>query len=40
MDGTGLFFETAIDAAGITDATGGGRNGTNGNTPEFYLDTM
>ncbi|MBN2551740.1 MAG: hypothetical protein JXB06_03170 [Spirochaetales bacterium] len=40
VDGTGLFFETAIGETGITDASGNGHDGTNGNTPEFYLDAM
>lgn len=40
VGGTGLFFETAIDETGITDASGNGHNGTNGNTPQFYLDAM
>jgi hypothetical protein len=40
VDGTGLFFETNIGNTGITDASGNGHDGSNGNTPEFYLDTM
>lgn len=34
-----LFFETNIGAAGITDDSGNGHNGTNGNSPEYYLST-
>jgi hypothetical protein len=32
-----LFFSTEISASGITDASGNGHHGTNGNTPVFTL---
>jgi len=35
-----LFFETSIDDLGISDVSGGGHNGTNGNSPEFFLDQL
>jgi len=39
MTDPSLFFETNIGAAGITDDSGNGHNGTNGNSPEYYLST-
>jgi hypothetical protein len=35
-----LFFATSIGATDITDASGNGRHGTNGNSPEYYLEDM
>ncbi len=39
LDDPSLFFETNIGAAGITDDSGNGHDGTNGNSPEYYLST-
>lgn len=33
-----LFFATNITSSAIYDASGNGRNGTNGNSPEYYLE--
>jgi len=35
-----LFFATEITESGILDESGGGRDGTNGNSPEFYLESF
>lgn len=35
-----LFFSSNINVASVTDATGNGHDGTNGNTPEFLSDLV